>query len=149
MLLLPLANSGGVVRVSEIVLVPRLIQPGLLALSPAGLATLGLGTEALARAIPVIRKKMFHAVEAFAAALRSLHGFPKPKEPVSEQSEEAGKKISCEEKPKPRRRKKTVQSISGRKRSEQDPFSNCPFCATFTSPLISPGCHTRIVDSGL
>src|SRR5438034_1948241 len=76
MALLPLPNPLGVFLVPKIFFVSGLFQPSLLAGSFPGLSTIGLKTETLTLPVPVIRKKMFLAVEAFALALLSLHRFP-------------------------------------------------------------------------
>lgn len=44
-----------------------------------------------------------------------------------------------EEDPGSRRRNKNCQRIAGRKRTEEDPFSNRPFWASITSPLARGG----------
>ena len=81
MLLLLLANSGGLFGIPEIILVVWFGQPALLTLSFARLAAVGLGTVALPGPATVIGDKVFLAVKAFAAALGGLHGFPKRREP--------------------------------------------------------------------
>jgi hypothetical protein len=107
--ILPLPNPFGVFLVPKIFSVSRLFHPSLLAGPFPGLLTVGLETEPLTLPVPVIRKKMFLAVEAFALALLSLHRFPNRRNQSEEKSEPEGKKIHREEKPKLRRRKKTSQ----------------------------------------
>jgi hypothetical protein len=109
MALLPLPNPLGVFLVPKIFFVSGLFQPSLLAGSFPGLSTIGLETETLTLPMPVIRKKMFLAVEAFALALLSLHRFPNQRNGSEEKSAAEGKKIHREEKSKQRRRKKTFQ----------------------------------------
>jgi hypothetical protein len=72
-------------------------------------STIGLETETLTLRWPVIGKKMFFAVEAFALALLSLHRFPNQRNRSEEKSEAEGKKIHREEKSEQRRRKKKFQ----------------------------------------
>lgn len=106
MVYLPLPDAPGILVISEILIVAGLFQPSLLAGSFPGLLTIGLETKALTLPLPVIRKKRFLAVEAFASVLLSLHRFPNSKEPGSEKSEPEGKKIPKEEDSGRRRRKK-------------------------------------------
>jgi hypothetical protein len=109
MTLLPLPNPLGVFLVPKVFFVCGLFQPSLLDGSFPGLSTIGLETETLTLPVPIIRKKMFLAVEAFALALLSLHRFPNQGERSEEKSEAEGKKIHGEEKSEQRRRKKTLQ----------------------------------------
>jgi hypothetical protein len=109
MALLPLPNPLGVFLVPEIFFVSGLFQPSLLDGSFPGLSTLGLETETLTLPVPVIRKKMFLAVEAFALSLLSLHRFPNQRNRSEEKSETEGKKIHREEKSEQRRRKNRFQ----------------------------------------
>ena len=98
MTLLPLPNPFGVFLVPEIFFVPGRFQPSLLDGSFPCLSTIGLETETLTLPVPVIRKKMFLAMEAFALALLSLHRFPNQRNRSEEKSETEGKKIHREEK---------------------------------------------------
>jgi hypothetical protein len=77
--LLPLANAGRILVVPEVILVLRFGQPPFLALLPANLAALRFGAETLARCTAVVRHKIFFAVKALAARLRSRHRVPKIK----------------------------------------------------------------------
>jgi len=135
--LLPLPHVSRLLGIPEVILVLGFGEPGLLAVPAARLAALGFGTEALACATAVIGNKLFVAVEAIAAAFRSLHQFPKSEEPISGRSPPQRKKIPSEEDPERRRRKKNRQRMAGRKRTEEDPISHRPFWASFISPLAS------------
>jgi len=109
MLLLPVAGSLGVLGVPEIILVLRLGQPTTHELAFPGLAAVVLEAIALALSTPIIGKKKFIAVQAFASGLRRLHRFQNKKEPVSETGAEERKKIQPQEKSGLRRRKKNFQ----------------------------------------
>jgi hypothetical protein len=99
MVFLPLPDSRRIVGIPEIILVGRLLQPSLLALSLTGLAALGFGTEALPLAVAIIRGKQFLAVQTDASTLLSFfHGFPNqrnhcPDEQRKEEENPAGRKI--------------------------------------------------------
>jgi hypothetical protein len=92
MALLPLPNPFGVFLVPKVFFVPGLFQPSLLDGSFPDLSTIGLETETLTLPVPVIRKKMFLAVEAFALALLSLHRFPNQRNRSEEKSEQRRRK---------------------------------------------------------
>jgi len=109
MALLPLPNPLGVFLVPKVFFVCGLFQPSLLDGSFPGFPTIGVETETLTFPVPVIRKKMFLAVEALALAFLSLHRFPNQGERSEEKSVAEGKKIHGEEKSEQRRRKKTFQ----------------------------------------
>src|SRR5271167_4452691 len=115
MLLLPVAGSLGVPVIPEIILVLRLGQPSPHELALPGLAAVGFEAIALALSTPVIGKKKFLAVQAFAAGLRRLHRFQNKKEPISETGAEGRKKNQSEEKSDRRRREKNFQRIWRRK----------------------------------
>src|SRR2546427_323607 len=93
MLLLPLADSRGVVRLSEIILVLRLGQPGLLAGSFTCLLAVGFGTEALPFSASIVRNKQLVAVQALALGFGAHHRFQIQRNRVSENSAPERKKI--------------------------------------------------------
>jgi len=111
MLLLPVANPLGILVIPEVILVLRLGQPSALRLSLAGFTALGFQTIALSLSIPIIGKKKFLAVEAFAAGWRRLHRVPNQEQPVSETARTRRKKIPLEEHSRRRRRKKIFQRM--------------------------------------
>ena len=115
MVFLPLPDALSVLLIAEIFLVAGLFQPSLLAGSFAGLLAVGLPTETLTFPMPVIRKKMFLAVEAFASVLLSLHRFPNRKNQGEEKSGKRPKKIRRKENSEPGRRKKNFQRRVRRK----------------------------------
>jgi hypothetical protein len=117
MLLLPVADSLGVVGIAEILLVLGLGQPGRLELAFPGLAAVGFEAKALPLCTPVIGKKQLLAVQALTSDSGRLHRFHNQKEPVSENGKNRRKKIQSQEDSKRRRRKKTFQRILGRKPS--------------------------------
>ena len=106
---LPFPNSLGVFLVPEIILIAWFLEPDPLSVSPPGLLALPFGAEALTFPVAIIRKKIFLTVQALTQALLSLHRFKKSNQPVSEKSEQGGRKIPQEEKSEQRRRKKTFQ----------------------------------------
>jgi len=75
---LPFPNAARVGRISEVIFIAGLLQPGLLTGSFPDFLTLGFQTEALAAPVPVIRKKNYIAVQAIAVVLLRLHQFPNP-----------------------------------------------------------------------
>jgi len=135
MAFLPLPNPPGVLLVPKILFVSGLFQPGLLAGSFPGLLTSGLETETLTLPMPVIRKKMFLAVEALAAAILSLHWFLNQRNQSEETSEAKGKKIHREEKSEQPRRKKNLSQSGQENSGEENPFLNRPFCGISITPL--------------
>src|SRR5437879_4815211 len=106
MLLLPLADSCGVIGLAEIILVLRLGQPGLLAGAFASLLAVVLRTEALPLSASIVRKKQLVAVQTLALVFGDLHRFQIQRRRVSENSEPERKKIQ---------RKKNQEREEGRK----------------------------------
>src|SRR5437899_6864057 len=92
-LLLPEADASGIFGISEIILVLRLGQPGLLAGSFASLLAIAFCTEALPRSAAIIRKKQFVAAQALARVFGDLHRFQNQRPRVSAESEPKRKKI--------------------------------------------------------
>jgi hypothetical protein len=76
MVLLPVTNPLGVFLIPEVILVLWFGQPSSLRLALARFTALGLQAIALALSIPIIRKKKFLAVKAFASGWRRLHRVP-------------------------------------------------------------------------
>jgi len=70
---LPFPDPLGIFFVTEIFFVSQFCQPNDLAISPSSLLAPRLGAESLAVPVAVIRKKIFLAVQAVAAALLSVH----------------------------------------------------------------------------
>jgi hypothetical protein len=62
MLLLPVANTLGVLIIPEVILVLRFGQPGSLRLAPASFTAVSFLAIALALSVPIIGKKKFLAV---------------------------------------------------------------------------------------
>ena len=109
MLLLPVADSLGILGVPEVVLVLRFDQPSPHEFALSDLAALGFEAIALSLAAPVIGKKKLLAVQALAAISGRLHRFQNQKEPVSEKRPNRRNKNHREEDSSPRRRKKSLQ----------------------------------------
>jgi hypothetical protein len=106
---LPLPDPRRVFDISEIVLVLRLGQPGLLAGLFAGFLAVGFGTEALTLFASVVGNKQFVAVEALALMAGILHRFPKSKEGSVRKIRTETEENPTEEKLEQRRRKKKFQ----------------------------------------
>jgi len=109
MLLLPVADSLGILGVPEVVLVLRFDQPSPHEFALSGLAAPGFEAVALTLAAPVIGKKKFLAVQALVAGSGRLHRFQNQKEPVSGNRPNRRKKIHQEEDSNRTRRKKSLQ----------------------------------------
>jgi predicted solute-binding protein len=109
MLLLPVAHALGILCITEVSLVGRLGQPGLLRDPLPGLAALWFEAIPLTLGVTVIRKKKIFAVQALTTAAGRFHRFQSPKEPVSKRTPDQRKKILSEEDSERRRRKKSFQ----------------------------------------
>jgi hypothetical protein len=109
MLLLPVADSLGILGVPEVVLVLRFDQPSPHEFALSDLAALGFETIALSLAAPVIGNKKLLAVQALASISGRLHRFQNQKEPVSENRPKRRNKNHREEDSSRRRRKKSLQ----------------------------------------
>jgi hypothetical protein len=109
MLLLPVADSLGILGIPEVVLVLRFGQPSLHEFALSGLAALGFEAIALSLAAPVIEKKKLLAVQALVSSSGRLHRFQNQKEPVSANRRNRRNKIHREEDSGRRRRKKSLQ----------------------------------------
>ena|SRR5216683_243581 len=135
MALLPLPNPLGVFLVPKIFFVSGLFQPSLLAGSFPGLSTIGLETETLTLPLPVIRKKMFLAVEAFALALLSLHRFPSKGPDLKKNQRRKGRKSTEKKNQNSEEGRKIFSESSEENGGEEDPLLNRPFCGNSISPL--------------
>jgi hypothetical protein len=136
MLLLPVADSLGILGVPEVVLVLRFDQPSPHEFALSDLAALGFEAITLSLAAPVIGKKKLLAVQALVSSSGRLHRFQNQKEPVlgnrpnrrnkippgkKTQAGEEGRRVCSESfEEKPRRRR----SIPRR-----------PFCLSSISPV--------------
>jgi hypothetical protein len=109
MLLLPVADSLGILGVPEVVLVLRFDQPSPHEFALSDLAALGFEAIALSLAAPVIGKKKLLAVQALVSSSGRLHRFQNQKKPVSGNRPNRRNEIHREEDSNWRRRKKTCQ----------------------------------------
>ena len=126
MLLLPLADSRGMVGLSEIILVLGLGQPGFLAGSFAGLLAVGFGTEPLPFSASIVRNRQFVAVQTLALVFGALHRFQIQRNRVSENSAPERKKIQGKKNQEREEGRKNFQSICGRKRCRRTSTSPRP-----------------------
>jgi hypothetical protein len=115
MLLLPVANTLRVLVIPEVILVLRFGQPSSLRLALAGFTAVGLLAIALALSVPIIRKKKFLAVQAFASGSRRLHRFQYQEEPRVENRKNQAEENPPERKLKPAKKEEDFSMNASKK----------------------------------
>jgi hypothetical protein len=111
-----------------------------------GLAAGGFKAIALACSTPGIGKKKFLAVQTVAPTAGRLHWFQKQRKPISKNGGKGRKKIQPQEESEGRRRKKSFQRISGRKRPGRRSPSGPPVLRPFRFAVGSwRGFHHHLV----
>jgi hypothetical protein len=140
MLLLPVTNPLGVLVIPEVILVLRFAQPGSLRLALASLTAINLLAIALAWSVPIIGKKKFLAVEAFASGWRRLHRFQNQEQPSIGNRRNQAEENPPERKLKPAKKEEEISANAPKKK----PTKKIHFQTGGFDPLLfhrwHPGC---------
>src|SRR5207249_7811806 len=109
------------VGLSEIILVLRLGQPGLLAGLFAGFLAVVLRTKALPFSASIVRHKQLVALQTLALVFGDFHRFQIQRRRVSENSEPEGKKIQRKKNQEREEGRKTFKESAEENGAEEDP----------------------------